>query len=135
MPIFAAFFMLFAMSNVGLPGTAGFVGEFMIIMSAFQAHFWVAFFASITLLLSASYTLWMYKRVFFGQVANQYVAEFKDVTLPETINFILLTAGVFFVGLYPQPIIDVLRVTIGHLLIQSVPPDVAMSIPTNVFLA
>jgi NADH-quinone oxidoreductase subunit M len=135
MPIFAAFFMLFAMSNVGLPGTAGFVGEFMIIMSAFQAHFWVAFFASITLLLSASYTLWMYKRVFFGPVANQYVAEFKDANALEIINFILLTAGVFFVGLYPQPIIDVLRVTIGHLLIQSVPPDVAMSIPTNVFLA
>ena len=77
MPVFAAFFMLFAMSNVGLPGTAGFVGEFMVIMSAFQAHFWVAFFASLTLILSASYTLWMYKRVFFGPVANDHVANLR----------------------------------------------------------
>lgn len=133
MPIFAAFFMLFAMSNVGLPGTAGFVGEFMIIMSAFQAHFWVAFFAATTLLLSASYTLWMYKRVFFGEVANQYVGEFRDVTVPETINFILLTGGVFLVGLYPQPLIKVLRVTIGHILLISVPPEYAMNMPTNLF--
>lgn len=127
MPVFAAFFMLFAMSNVGLPGTAGFVGEFMIIMSAFQAHFWVACFAAMTLLLSASYTLWMYKRVFFGPVGNQYVAEFKDVSFTEAINFILLTGGVFLVGLYPQPIIEVLRVTIGHLLLQSIPPDLALN--------
>lgn len=98
MPVFAAFFMLFAMSNVGLPGTAGFVGEFMIIMSAFQSHFWVAAFASLTLILSASYTLWMYKRVFFGPVSNQYVAGFKDITWSEKINYILLAAGVFFLG-------------------------------------
>src|SRR5260370_41037524 len=65
MPIFAAFFMLFAMSNVGLPGTAGFVGEFMVILSAFQAHFWIAFVAALTLILASGYTLWMYQRVFF----------------------------------------------------------------------
>ena len=70
MPVFAAFFMLFAMSNVGLPGTAGFVGEFMIMLSAFQTHFWVAFIAALTLVLAACYTLWMYKRVFFGPIAN-----------------------------------------------------------------
>lgn len=133
MPIFAAFFMLFAMSNVGLPGTAGFVGEFMVIMSAFQTHFWVAAFASLTLILSASYTLWMYKRVFFGPVSNEYVASFKDVSWTEKVNYILLAAGVFFVGLYPQPIINVLRVTIGHLLLQSIPPDLAFNLPTNVF--
>lgn len=127
MPVFAAFFMLFAMSNVGLPGTAGFVGEFMIIMSAFQTHFWVAMFASLTLLLSASYTLWMYKRVFFGPVANEHVAAFTDIGWTEKLNYILLAAGVFFVGLYPQPIINVLRVTIGHLLLQSMPPEVAMN--------
>src|SRR3984885_2672425 len=80
MPIFAAFFMLFAMSNVGLPGTAGFVGEFMVIMSAFQTHFWIAAFAALTLVLSASYTLWMYKRVFFGPIANEGVAKFTDIT-------------------------------------------------------
>ncbi|RDI46917.1 complex I subunit 4 family protein [Aquicella lusitana] len=135
MPIFAAFFMLFAMSNVGLPGTAGFVGEFMIIMSAFQTHFWVAATASLTLILSASYTLWMYKRVFFGPIANEHVAQFKDITWLEKVNYILLAAGVFFVGLYPQPIIDVLRVTIGHLLLQSMPPGLAMNMPMSVNFA
>lgn len=133
MPVFAAFFMLFAMSNVGLPGTAGFVGEFMVIMSVFQTHFWVATFAALTLILSASYTLWMYKRVFFGPVGNQYVAQFKDITWAEKINYILLTAGVFFVGLYPQPIINVLRVTVGHLLIQSMPADIALNMSKGTY--
>ena len=134
MPIFAAFFMLFAMSNVGLPGTAGFVGEFMIILSAFQTHFWVAAFAALTLVLSASYTLWMYKRVFFGPVANQYVGQFKDISWTENINYVLLTAGVFFVGLYPQPIINVLKVTIGHLLLQSMPPELAMNVTGKLWI-
>lgn len=133
MPIFAAFFMLFAMSNVGLPGTAGFVGEFMVIMSAFQTHFWVACFAALTLILSSSYTLWMYKRVFFGPVGNQYVANFTDITWTEKLNFILLAAGVFYVGLYPQPIVNMLRVTIGHLLLQSMPTDVAINVPASFF--
>lgn len=131
MPVFAAFFMLFALSNVGLPGTAGFVGEFMVIMSAFQSHFWVACIAALTLLLSASYTLWMYKRVFWGPVANQYVAGFSDITWTEKVNYVLLAVGVFFVGLYPQPIINVLRVTIGHLLIQSIPTNMAYYMPTH----
>ncbi|MBV9575338.1 MAG: NADH-quinone oxidoreductase subunit M [Gammaproteobacteria bacterium] len=133
MPIFAAFFMLFAMSNVGLPGTAGFVGEFMIIMSAFQTHFWVAAFAALTLILSSSYTLWMYKRVFFGPIANEHIAGFQDITWTEKINYILLTIGVFFIGLYPQPIINVLRITIGHLLLQSIPMDTAMNLPKEIF--
>ena len=127
MPVFAAFFMLFAMSNVGLPGTAGFVGEFMIIMSAFQSNFWVAVFAAMTLILSASYTLWMYKRVFFGPIANDYVANFKDITWAEKTNYMLLTVGVLFFGLYPEPIIAVLRVTIGHLLLQSIPSTVSLN--------
>ena len=134
MPVFAAFFMLFAMSNVGLPGTAGFVGEFMVIMSAFQTHFWVATFASLTLILSASYTLWMYKRVFFGPVANQYVAGFQDISWTEKVNYILLAAGVFLVGLYPEPIINVLRVTIGHLLLQSMPPDLAANVTQTFYV-
>lgn len=129
MPIFAAFFMLFAMSNVGLPGTAGFVGEFMVILSAFQSHFWVAAFAATTLVLSSSYTLWMYKRVFFGPIGNQHVAQFSDITWAEKINYILLTIGVFFVGLYPQSLIHVLRVTIGHLLLISIPTNLALNIP------
>lgn len=128
MPIFAAFFMLFAMSNVGLPGTAGFVGEFMIILSAFQSHFLIALGAAMTLVLSASYTLWMYKRVFFGPVGNQYVANFKDVTWLETINYVLLAGGVLFVGIYPQSIISLLHVSIGHLLLQSIPTNVAYHI-------
>ena len=134
MPIFAAFFMLFAMSNVGLPGTAGFVGEFMIIMSALQSHFVVALFAAMTLILSASYTLWMYKRVFFGPIANPHVAAFPDMSVMEKFNYVLLAAGVFFVGLYPQPIINVLRVTIGHLLLQSLPPELAMNVPNTLYL-
>jgi NADH-quinone oxidoreductase subunit M len=134
MPIFAAFFMLFAMSNVGLPGTAGFVGEFMVIMSAYQTHFWVAVFAVMTLILSASYTLWMYKRVFFGPITSPHVAELKDITWVEKFNYILLAAGVFFVGLYPQPIINVLSATIGHLVLQSMPPELAAGVVDKVFL-
>lgn len=121
MPAFAAFFMLFAMSNVGLPGTAGFVGEFMILMSAFYSHFWVAFFAGLTLILSASYTLWMYKRVFFGPVANEHVAVMHDLTWIEMTNYILLAAGVFLLGLYPKPVIDILHPSIGRLLSLSLP--------------
>jgi len=104
-------------------------------MSAFQTHFWVAMFASLTLLLSASYTLWMYKRVFFGPIGNEHVAAFKDITWLEKTNYILLTAGVFLVGLYPQPIINVLRVTIGHLLLQSMPPELAANLPTDINFA
>lgn len=125
MPIFAAFFMLFAMSNVGLPGTAGFVGEFMVMMSAFQSHFWVAFIAASTLILAAAYTLWMVKRVFFGPVANEQVAMFKDLSPIEFLNYSLLAVGVFFLGLYPEPVLDVLHVTVGHLLQISL-PDLAV---------
>lgn len=121
MPIFAAFFMLFAMSNVGLPGTAGFVGEFMVIMSAFEAHFWIAFIASSTLILAASYTLWMYKRVLFGPVANEHVEVMEDINWIEITNYVLLAAGVFFVGLYPEPVLNVLHATVGHLLDTSLP--------------
>lgn len=121
MPVFAAFFMLFAMSNVGLPGTAGFVGEFMVIMSAFQSHFWVAFVAALTLILAASYTLWMYKRVFFGPVLNEHVAALPDLTFLEKINYTLLAIGVLYLGLYPSAVLNVLHATIGHLLLISLP--------------
>lgn len=133
MPLFAAFFMLFALSNVGFPGTAGFVGEFMVILSAFQARYWVACIAALTLILSASYTLWMYKRIFFGEVANEYVAKFEDITWTEKINYVLLAIGVFFVGLYPQPIINTLRVTVGHLLLQSIPSNLALNVPMHFY--
>jgi NADH-quinone oxidoreductase subunit M len=116
MPIFAAFFMLFAMSNVGLPGTAGFVGEFMVIMSAFQAHFLIAFIAALTLILAASYSLWMYKRVFFGPIANHHVEAMNDLTWIETTNYTLLALGVIWIGVYPNPILNILHPTISHLL-------------------
>ena len=121
MPLFAAFFMLFSMSNVGLPGTAGFVGEFMVMMSAFQAHFWVAFIAALTLILSSAYTLWLYKRVFFGNIVSKEVAEMQDMHWLEKTNYILLAMGVFLVGLYPAPILNVLHATVGHLLMISIP--------------
>lgn len=121
MPIFAAFFLLFAMSNVGLPGTAGFVGEFMVIMSAFQSQFWVAFIAALTLILAASYTLWMYKRVFFGPIANEHVATLKDLNWIEITNYTLLAIGVFYLGLYPEPVLNLLHATVGHILQVSMP--------------
>lgn len=125
MPVFAAFFMLFAMSNVGLPGTAGFVGEFMIILSALQASIWIAFVAALTLILAAAYTLWMYKRVFFGSVASEHIAVMQDINWIEKINYGLLAVGVFWVGLYPDPIIHVLHATVGHLLTLSLPIGLA----------
>ncbi|MBV8802789.1 MAG: hypothetical protein JO131_07515 [Gammaproteobacteria bacterium] len=90
-------------------------------MSAYQAHFWVAFIAALTLILSSAYTLWMVKRVFFGPVLNEHIAALPDLTWLEKTNYILLALGVFFVGLYPTPILNVLHATIGHLLDQSMP--------------
>jgi NADH-quinone oxidoreductase subunit M len=117
MPIFAAFFMLFAMSNVGLPGTSGFVGEFMIILSAYQAHFWVAFFASSTLILGAAYTLWMYKRVFFGAMtAGGPVEKLQDVNPTQILIFVLLGIPVIAIGIYPDWLLSMLHTSVGHIL-------------------
>jgi NADH-quinone oxidoreductase subunit M len=116
MPIFAAFYMIFAMSNVALPGTSGFVGEFMVILSAFKASFWVTFICALTLIIGATYTLWMYKRVFFGTVVSEKVATLVDVTWLEQFIFVLLVIPIFFIGLYPKPLLNVFHSTIGHLL-------------------
>lgn len=116
MPIFAALFMVFAMTNVGLPGTSGFVGEFMIILSAFKASFWIAFAAAMTLIISASYTLWMYKRVFYGPVKNDNVAGLQDIDGLERLILVLLAIAVFWFGLYPQPLLEVFHASTGHLL-------------------
>lgn len=116
MPIFAAFFMLFAMSNVGLPGTSGFVGEFMILLSTFKASFWVTFVAAFTLVVGAAYTLWMYKRVFFCPVVSERVANLKDTNGLEILIFVLLAAGVLWIGLYPEPLLRVFHASVGHLL-------------------
>lgn len=119
MPIFAAFFMVFAMSNVGLPGTSGFVGEFMVLLSTFKASFWVTLFAASTLVIGATYTLWMYKRVFFGPIANVGVGSLKDVRGFELLIFVLLAAAVFWVGFYPYSLLNVFHSTMGQLLAQS----------------
>jgi NADH-quinone oxidoreductase subunit M len=121
MPVFAALFMLFAMSNVGLPGTSGFVGEFMIILSAFKTHFWVAFFASSTLILGACYTLWMVKRVYFGPlIAGSPVNDLKDIGGVYKLVFGLLALGVLFIGIYPEWLLRVMHVTVHHLLTLSI---------------
>lgn len=116
MPIFAAFFMLFAMSNVGLPGTSGFVGEFMILLSCFKASFWVTFIAASILVIGAAYTLWMYKRVFFGKVSHQSVAGLQDIHGVDTWIFILLAIPVIWIGVDPNPLLNLMHATIGNLL-------------------
>ncbi|HVV68724.1 MAG TPA: NADH-quinone oxidoreductase subunit M [Gammaproteobacteria bacterium] len=116
MPVFAAFFMVFALSNVGLPGTSGFVGEFLVIISSFQGNVWVALFAALTLVIGAAYTLWMYKRVFYGHIVNEEVAMLQDVNPLECVIFILTAGAVFFIGLYPAPLLDIFHASVGHLL-------------------
>ncbi|MGE0385467.1 MAG: NADH-quinone oxidoreductase subunit M [Gammaproteobacteria bacterium] len=116
MPKFAALFMLFAMANSGLPATSGFVGEFMVILATFQANFWIAFAASMTLILGASYTLWMYKRVVFGEVANAHVAQLTDIDARETLVLGALAVAVLAVGLWPAPLVDVMAPSIDHLV-------------------
>lgn len=115
MPVFASLMMLFAMTNVGLPGTSGFVGEFMIILSAFKASFWISLLAATTVILAASYTLWMYKRVFFGEVAGERVAGLSAMTQAEFWSLGLLAAAVLFFGVYPKPLLTVLQPTVNYL--------------------
>ncbi len=119
MPTFAAFFMLFAMANAGLPGTSGFIGEFIVILSAIQVNFWYAALAATTLVLGAAYTLWMYKRVVFGAVANQHVAELKDINKRETLFLGLLAILVLAMGLYPKPFTDTMHATVQQLIEQT----------------
>ncbi|TAK83501.1 MAG: NADH-quinone oxidoreductase subunit M [Betaproteobacteria bacterium] len=116
MPKFAALMMLFAMANSGLPATSGFVGEFMVILGAMKANFWIAFVAATTLVWGASYTLWMYKRVIFGAVANEHVAALKDLNSREVIVLSLLAVAVLFMGVYPLPFTDVMHVSVNELL-------------------
>jgi NADH-quinone oxidoreductase subunit M len=118
MPMFASFMMLFAMANAGLPGTSGFVGEFLVILGAYEANFWYAFAAATTLIFGAAYTLWMYKRVIFGAVANKHVEELTDVTPRETLVLTVLAVAVLAMGLWPKPFLDVLHVSVEHLLQQ-----------------
>jgi len=124
MPVFAAFFMLFAMANSGLPGTSGFVGEFMVIMGAVKANFWYAFLAASTLIFGAAYTLWMYKRVIFGAVANDHVAHLRDIGARETLVFVVLAITVLGMGLYPLPFADIMHASVNDLLVHLATPKV-----------
>jgi NADH-quinone oxidoreductase subunit M len=116
MPIFAAFFMLFAMANAGLPATSGFVGEFMVIMAATQVNFWYAAIAATTLIFGAAYTLWMYKRVVFGEVSNPKVEAMTDLNKRELLLMTILAVSVLFMGLYPKPFTDVMHASVTNLL-------------------
>jgi NADH-quinone oxidoreductase subunit M len=116
MPTFAAFAVLFGMANAGLPGTSGFVGEFMVILGALQANFWFAFLASTTLILGAAYTLWMVKRVFYGEIGNAHVAALKDLNRREFFILSVLAVLVIGFGVYPQPITEMTHATVNNLL-------------------
>ncbi|MBT8103097.1 MAG: NADH-quinone oxidoreductase subunit M [Gammaproteobacteria bacterium] len=118
MPVFAAFMVLFSMANAGLPGTSGFVGEFMVIIASFKANFWFAFLAASTLVLGAAYTLWMVKRVVYGEVANEQVANLQDLNANEFIVLAILAISVLLVGLWPAPLVDMMNVSVGLLIEQ-----------------
>lgn len=130
MPVFAAFFMLFAMANSGLPGTSGFVGEFLVIMGAVKANFWYALMAATTLVFGAAYTLWMVKRVFFGVVSNEHVAHLSDITLREKLIFTILAICVLGMGVYPLPFSEMLHASVTDLIIHLGDPS-KLLVPVN----
>jgi NADH-quinone oxidoreductase subunit M len=116
MPRFAALMVLFALANAGLPGTSGFVGELMVILGSFKANFWIAAFAATTLILGASYTLWLVKRVIFGAIGNDGVAALSDVDPREFAILLVLAIGVLALGVWPAPLVDVMHESFQNLL-------------------
>lgn len=118
MPKFAGFVVLFAMANSGLPGTSGFVGEFFVVLGSFQASFWLAFFAATILILGAAYTLWMVRRVMYGEVGNERVAAMPDVDQREFFILGVLAVFVLLLGVWPAPLVEAMDATLGHLLEQ-----------------
>ena len=116
MPRFAAFMMLFAMANCGLPATSGFVGEFLVIVGAVSFNFWIGALAATTLIFGAAYTLWMYKRVIFGAIANDHVRELTDINGREFLILGLLALAVLGMGLYPQPFAEIMHASVNELL-------------------
>jgi NADH-quinone oxidoreductase subunit M len=118
MPWFATFFVLFAMANSGLPGTSGFVGEFMVILASFQTHPLIAFAAATTLIVGAGYTLWLVKRVIWGEVGNAHVAEMEDINFREAIVLGVFAIGVLVLGVYPKPLTDLMEPSIANLATQ-----------------
>jgi NADH-quinone oxidoreductase subunit M len=118
MPKFAVFMVLFALANTGLPATSGFVGEFLVILAAFKANFWYAFLAGTSLVLGAAYTLWLVKRVVFGPVANDHVAHMQDLNSREFAILFVLAIGVLALGIWPQPLTQIMEVSLHHLVDQ-----------------
>ena len=116
MPKFAAFFLFFSMANCGLPATSGFVGEFMVILAAVQFNFWIGLLAAIALILGAAYSLWMFKRVAFGAVANHHVAELKDIGSREFAMLAVLAIASLYMGIVPKPFTDVMHASVANLL-------------------
>ncbi len=120
MPMFGAFMVLFAMANSGLPGTSGFVGEFLVIIASFKANFWYAFLAATTLILGAAYTLWLVKRVIFGPVANDGVAALDDLNGREFLILGVLAVAVLLLGIWPAPLLELMQASVQHLVEQIV---------------
>jgi NADH-quinone oxidoreductase subunit M len=120
MPMFGAFMVLFAMANSGLPGTSGFVGEFLVIIASFKANFWYAFLAATTLILGAAYTLWLVKRVIFGPVANDGVATLDDLNAREFLILSVLAVAVLLLGIWPAPLLELMQASVQHLVEQIV---------------
>ena len=120
MPAFAAFMVLFALANTGLPGTSGFVGEFLVIIASFRASFWYSTLAAVTLILSAGYTLWLVKRVVFGPVVSPRVAALQDLNGREFVVLGALALAVLLVGVWPAPLLKVMQPTVHHLVSQAV---------------
>jgi NADH-quinone oxidoreductase subunit M len=118
MPWFAAFWIFFSMANSGLPGTSGFVGEFMVILASFQQHPLIAFGAATTLMIGAGYSLWLAKRVIWGEVGNAHVAELKDINHREWIVLGVFAAGVLLIGVWPKPLTDLMEPSIAQLAAQ-----------------
>ena len=125
MPVFAAFAVLFAMANSGLPGTSGFVGEFMVILAAVKHNFWVGFLAATTLIFGAAYSLWMVKRVFYGDIANMHVADLKDINKREFLILAILAIMVISLGVYPKLITDFTHISaiqwLSHMAVSKIP--------------
>jgi len=116
MPNFAAFALFFAMANCGLPATAGFVGEWMVILGAVKFNFWIGFASATALIFGAAYTLWMYKRVYLGPVVNDDVKNLTDINAREFLMLAMLAIATLYMGLYPKPFTDVMNSTVVDLL-------------------
>jgi NADH-quinone oxidoreductase subunit M len=129
MPKFAAFMVLFALANSGLPGTSGFVGEFLVILASFKASFWFALLAATILVLGAAYNLWLIKRVIFGPVANDKVAALQDLNAREFLVLGVLALSVLALGIWPAPMLNMMEASVQHLLHQAITSKIPLALP------